>query len=179
MHLPKLALFALLTPALSLCTPVQKRADLLQTQSYADFQVSDGVAGNALAEVAANFPVRDSLPSPSSSHPLWFPSIYAYMDTKVDEFRAAPAAVSESDLEILKAARKTAEAAETQEGGFNDAIDAAGGKDTPEGQRLQVGYTSPLPPALTLPSSLLDRQPPNLIGAAVPKGTSANSDQEN
>lgn len=63
MHLPKLALFALLTPALSLCTPVQKRADLLQTQSYADFQVSDGVAGNALAEVAANFPVSDSLPS--------------------------------------------------------------------------------------------------------------------
>lgn len=60
MHFPKLALFALLTPAFSLCTPVQKRADLLQTQSYADFQISDGVAGNALAEVAANFPVRHS-----------------------------------------------------------------------------------------------------------------------
>lgn len=34
-----------------------KRADVLKVQDYADFQVSDGVAGNALAEVNANFPV--------------------------------------------------------------------------------------------------------------------------
>ena len=66
--------------------------------------------------------------------------MYADKDIKVEEFRADLAAVSESDLENLKAARETAEAAETEEGGFNDAIDAAGGKDTPEGQRLQVGY---------------------------------------
>lgn len=46
--------------------------------------------------------------------------------------------MSEEDLEILKAARETAEAAETDAGGFNEAIDAAG-KDTDEGEALQVG----------------------------------------
>lgn len=60
MHFPKLALFALLTPVLSLTTPVQKRADILPVRPYTEFQISDGVAGNALAEVAANFPVRNS-----------------------------------------------------------------------------------------------------------------------
>lgn len=33
----------------------------------------------------------------------------------------------------------TAEAAETDAGGFNEAIDAAGGTDSAEGQPLQVG----------------------------------------
>lgn len=36
-------------------TPKAKRA--LTAQSYSEFQVSDGVAGNALAEVNAKFPV--------------------------------------------------------------------------------------------------------------------------
>lgn len=35
----------------------QKRAAVLKASNYADFQVSDGVAGNALAEVQAKFPV--------------------------------------------------------------------------------------------------------------------------
>ncbi len=39
-------------------------AGVLTVQSYADFQVSDGVAGNALDEVNAKFPVRLSPPSP-------------------------------------------------------------------------------------------------------------------
>ncbi len=45
--------------ALSSAGPIafKKRADVLTAKSYADFQVSDGVAGNALAEVNANFPV--------------------------------------------------------------------------------------------------------------------------
>lgn len=47
--------------------------------------------------------------------------------------------MDEEDLAIIKAARETAEAAETEEGGFNDAIEAAGGKDTPAGQALQIG----------------------------------------
>lgn len=33
---------------------------VLTAGSYSDFQVSDGVAGNALAEVNAKFPVRTS-----------------------------------------------------------------------------------------------------------------------
>jgi hypothetical protein len=36
-------------------TPLERRA--LQFREYADFQVSDGKAGNALAEVQAKFPV--------------------------------------------------------------------------------------------------------------------------
>lgn len=46
------------------------------------------------------------------------------------------ASVSDSDLAIIKAARETAEAAETD--GFNPAIDAAG-KDSDEGTALQNG----------------------------------------
>jgi hypothetical protein len=45
--------------ALSSAGPVaMKSKRALTTQSYANFQVSDGTAGNALAEVNANFPVR-------------------------------------------------------------------------------------------------------------------------
>ena len=36
---------------------LNKRAGVLTEQSYADFQVSDGVSGNAFAEVNAKFPV--------------------------------------------------------------------------------------------------------------------------
>jgi preprotein translocase subunit SecF len=49
------------------------------------------------------------------------------------------AGVSADDLAIIKAARVTAEAAETDAGGFNDAIDAAGGTSSAAGQPLQVG----------------------------------------
>lgn len=50
-----------------------------------------------------------------------------------------PAAVDPEDLAILKAARKTAENAETKAGGFNEAIKAAGGKNTTQGRALQIG----------------------------------------
>lgn len=46
--------------------------------------------------------------------------------------------MSANDLAIIKAARVTAEAAETDAGGFNDAI-AAAGKSTTAGKALQVG----------------------------------------
>ncbi|KEZ45546.1 hypothetical protein SAPIO_CDS1880 [Scedosporium apiospermum] len=105
MHFSKITFFTFVASVLAV--------DLLTVQDYADFQISDGVAGNALAEVAAKFPV--------------------------EEFRADLAAVSENDLAILKAARETAEDAETESGGFNDAIDAAGGKNTEEGAALQIG----------------------------------------
>lgn len=49
------------------------------------------------------------------------------------------ASVSDEDLAIIKAARETAEAAETQAGGFNEAIEAAGGTKTPLGRELQNG----------------------------------------
>lgn len=90
----------------------QKRAGVLTASSYADFQVSDGVAGNALDEVKAKFPID-------------------YNDL---------ANVDSGDLAIIKAARETAENAETDTGGFNDAIDAAG-EDTTAGEALQVGKT--------------------------------------
>lgn len=49
-------LFSIL--ALSVASPIKsKKAGVLTVKSYADFQVSDGVAGNALNEVNANFPV--------------------------------------------------------------------------------------------------------------------------
>jgi len=50
-----------------------------------------------------------------------------------------PAAVDPEDLAILKAARKTAENAETKAGGFNEAIKAAGGENTTQGKALQIG----------------------------------------
>ena len=45
------------TPTPSMLATKTKAKRALTSQSYADFQVSDGVAGNALAEVQANFPV--------------------------------------------------------------------------------------------------------------------------
>jgi len=60
--------FSLVVSALALPTSngglIAKRADVLSVQSYADFQVSDGVGGNALDEVNANFPVSVA-PQPS------------------------------------------------------------------------------------------------------------------
>jgi len=49
MHFSKIAFFTFVASVLAV--------DLLTVQDYADFQISDGVAGNALAEVAAKFPV--------------------------------------------------------------------------------------------------------------------------
>lgn len=66
-----LAVSALALPASSDSRRV-KRADVLKSQSYADFQVSDGVAGNALAEVNANFPVSIA-PDYDALFPLWLP----------------------------------------------------------------------------------------------------------
>ncbi|KAH0832689.1 hypothetical protein AYO21_04767 [Fonsecaea monophora] len=79
-----------------------KRANVLTVQPYSQFQVSDGVAGNALAEVNAKFPIDTS----------------------------DLASVSAADLQIIKDARETAEDAETGDGGFNDEIAAAGDDDT-------------------------------------------------
>jgi hypothetical protein len=63
MQFAKIAFFLGLA-ATSLAAPIassseEKRASagVLKVQAYAAFQVSDGVAGNALAEVNAKFPV--------------------------------------------------------------------------------------------------------------------------
>lgn len=59
----KTAVLFLAASALALPTAQDahhKRAAVLAQQSYADFQVSDGVAGNALAEVQAKFPVSST-----------------------------------------------------------------------------------------------------------------------
>ncbi|KAF2193299.1 hypothetical protein K469DRAFT_735232 [Zopfia rhizophila CBS 207.26] len=79
---------------------------VLTQQDYADFQISDGVAGDALAEVQAKFPID-----------------------MTDLANVDPA-----DAEIIKAARETAEAAETE--AFNPAIEAATGD---EADALQNG----------------------------------------
>ncbi|KAL2017894.1 hypothetical protein VTK56DRAFT_1550 [Thermocarpiscus australiensis] len=104
MYLKPALLFSL---ASSLVFPVTAKSNgkakrgVLTVQDYWEFQVSDGVAGNAPAEVSAKFPIDQS----------------------------DPASVDAEDLAIVNAARKTAEDAETDAGGFNDAIEAAGGED--------------------------------------------------
>lgn len=84
--------------------PLRRQATVLQSQTYTDFQVSDGVAGSALDEVNAAFPI-----------------------TGLD-----PASISEEDVQRLKDARVIAEDAEVGTGGFNEQIDAAeaAGDDT-------------------------------------------------
>ncbi|KAH9215221.1 hypothetical protein DL95DRAFT_140905 [Leptodontidium sp. 2 PMI_412] len=107
-------LFALVATTLSAPTHHAKRAHsvkrALTSKPYNDFSVSSGVAGSALAEVNANFPVGSDL-----------------------------SAVSASDLAIISAAAQVSEQAEVATGGFNDAIAAAGGQGTTEGKALQVG----------------------------------------
>jgi len=54
---------------------LDRRANVLTTQTYNQFQVSGGVAGNALAEVNAKFPVRalrsaHPPPQPTPSNPI-------------------------------------------------------------------------------------------------------------
>ncbi|ETS87579.1 hypothetical protein PFICI_01407 [Pestalotiopsis fici W106-1] len=100
MYFSKLAvILSVATSALAATTgteAAQKQKRALTFQTYNDFQISSGTAGNALAEAQAAFPVSSDL-----------------------------ASVSDSDLAIIKAARETAEAAETD--AFNDAVDAASG----------------------------------------------------
>ncbi|KAL7816111.1 hypothetical protein V8C44DRAFT_309769 [Trichoderma aethiopicum] len=97
MHFTKIYLaISLAVSALALPTSIpHKRA--LQFRQYADFQISDGKAGNALSEAQSKFPI----------------------DTKNLKD------VSDNDLAIIKAARETAEAAETD--AFNGQIKAADG----------------------------------------------------
>lgn len=93
-----------LTSASPLHRSHRRQAAVLQSQTYSQFQVSDGVAGSALDEVNAAFPV-------------------AALD---------PATISEEDIQRLKDARVIAEDAEVGTGGFNEQIDAAdaAGEDT-------------------------------------------------
>ncbi|KAJ4354310.1 uncharacterized protein N0V89_006044 [Didymosphaeria variabile] len=86
----------LATGAIAAPAGLRKRG-VLTAQSYADFQVSDGVAGNALAEVQAKFPIDTS----------------------------DLANVDAADAKIISDARETAESAETD--AFNPAIEAASG----------------------------------------------------
>ncbi|KAF7917910.1 uncharacterized protein EAE98_009938 [Botrytis deweyae] len=86
-------------------------ASVLTAGDYSTFQVSDGVAGDALAEVNAKFPIDTS------------------------NF----AGVSAADLAIITKAAQISEDAEVGTGGFNDAIDAAGGTSSTAGAALQVG----------------------------------------
>ncbi|KAK3329406.1 hypothetical protein B0H66DRAFT_23425 [Apodospora peruviana] len=114
MYLKTAFLFSMVVSAIALPTSspkTVKRAAILDVQDYSDFQISDGVAGNALAEVQAKFPIDES----------------------------DLANVDPEDLAIIKAARQTAENAETEAGGFNEAIEAAGGTKTAAGKVLQVG----------------------------------------
>lgn len=59
--------FGLIASAIALPVPASKhtKRGVLTQQSYADFQISDGVAGNSVAEVTANFPVSSSSPAPT------------------------------------------------------------------------------------------------------------------
>jgi hypothetical protein len=52
-----LAVSALALPASKKSKAAATAASVLTVQDYADFQISDGVAGDALAEVKAKFPV--------------------------------------------------------------------------------------------------------------------------
>lgn len=111
MHFSTLTLlFALTATTLSAPTPAHSVKRALTAKSYNDFSVSSGVAGSALAEVNANFPVPSDLST-----------------------------VSASDLTIISDAAKVSEQTEVATGGFNDAIEAAGGQGTTEGKALQVG----------------------------------------
>ena len=108
--------------ATALTAPIEEQtekraaAGVLTAQSYAQFQVSDGTAGNALAEVMQKFPV--SLRGKSS------------MDLTPDTNESQvdfnnPTSIAPADLDIINTARTTAEDAETQ--AFNPAIAAASG----------------------------------------------------
>jgi hypothetical protein len=88
-------LFAALTAVNG--SPLGRRAGVLKSSSYNDFQISSGTAGNAEANAKALFPIDTS-----------------------DLANVDPA-----DLEIIKNTHDIAEDAEVD--GFNPAIDAASG----------------------------------------------------
>ena len=112
----------------SATAPHQKRAAVLKQQSYAQFQVSDGVGGKASPKSKPSSPYVPHHPHPQLTSIANPPQI--------DEKNLA--AVDPADVDIINSARQTAEAAETDAGGFNDAI-AAAGKDSAAGTALQVG----------------------------------------
>lgn len=132
MHLQAALLLSLLTstfalPTTTITTRLVKRA-ILSSQPYSQFQVSNGVGGNALAEVNTKFPV----------HPLH--SLSPKQTLTPPQFNEANlATIDPTDLEIIKAAGETAEQAEVGAGGFNEAIAAAGGTNSATGKVLQVG----------------------------------------
>jgi hypothetical protein len=55
-----LGLFAVSSLAAPAATPVKRAAAVLTEQTYNEFSISSGVAGKALDEVNAKFPVRPS-----------------------------------------------------------------------------------------------------------------------
>ena len=77
MYFKAAVLFSLLASSLAIPTSNGNRKfkrGVLSVQDYSDFQVSSGVAGNALAEVNAKFPVCTYLTSSSSTrNPLLTP----------------------------------------------------------------------------------------------------------
>jgi len=84
---------------LTFAAPIEKRAFALQ--DYADFQISDGVGGNAEAQANAVF---------------------------VDPFQGVDlSTVSSTDLDNVQTMREAAESAETDD--FDPQIDAASGAD--------------------------------------------------
>lgn len=126
-----LAASALALPTAQDAAP-HKRAAVLTKQSYAQFQVSDGVAGNALAEVQAKFPVS-SAPIITTTRQPHEPQ-RSHTQSQIDENDLAN--VDPADAAIISSARTTAEDAEVNAGGFNDAIAAASGAAA---TALQVG----------------------------------------
>lgn len=63
MYFSKIAILSLAASAIASPARLhQNKKRALEIQNYADFQISDGVAGNALAEVAEKFPVRTGFP---------------------------------------------------------------------------------------------------------------------
>ncbi|KAK5658780.1 hypothetical protein OQA88_1591 [Cercophora sp. LCS_1] len=113
MYFKSAVVFSLIASSFAIPTSASNRPTkraVLSVQSYSQFQVSSGVGGNAFAEVQANFPVNEN----------------------------DMANIDPEDLAIIKAAGEVAKNAETEAGGFNEAI-AAAGKNTAAGQALQVG----------------------------------------
>ncbi|KAI0683294.1 hypothetical protein BC835DRAFT_1395938 [Cytidiella melzeri] len=98
----RLALFSMLVAALFgmvIAAPVSRRAAAFTELAYADFQISDGVGGNAEAQANAVF---------------------------VDPFSGQDlATISSATLQAIQNMREAAETAETAQ--FNPAIDAASG----------------------------------------------------
>lgn len=80
-------LFSLAATALALPATKKEKAaaagtgaSILSVQDYADFQVSDGVAGNALAEVQAKFPVSLTRLAWDASCQNQTPTLTSYTD---------------------------------------------------------------------------------------------------